>query len=143
VNNIITAADVQQGDKIKVTVTSGDRTTSYEGVADHHDNYRENRRWRTPEDSALWTDLVGAVIELLDRPKPKIELPTGIGATITYTKVKDSYEPKRVAVFNGRTWTSHYPNGEWRDGRNSEALAEWFEHGDAAGLKVLFEGVAK
>lgn len=143
---IIKANEVQQGDRIKVTRTDqdGDRKTVriFEGVAHTYEEYLD--AWRTAESWNLFTGYDGAVIELLDRPKPKVKLPTGVGATIVYNKPKDRFEQRRVAVLDDKgRWQSHRPNGEWRDGRSSEALVEWFQHGDAADLKVIFEGVAK
>lgn len=133
--------DILKGDKITVTITNGDRKTIYTGVADHDGG---SLRWRTADDYPLWTDNAFAVIELLDRPTPKIVLPSKPGATIIFNKARDSFEKKRVSTLDERgNWQSHYPNGEWRDGRSSAALAEWFENGEATDLKVLFEGVAK
>ena len=148
-NITITAEEVREGDRISVTrplIPSDDRTvtTTYTGVAHCADRlFNSKPVWRTAAGGNLYVHEEGAVIELLDRPEPKIVLPTGVGATIVYTKTNDGWQKGRVAVFNGTNWNSHYPNGEWRDGRSSKRLTEWFEDGIATDLKVLSEGVAK
>jgi hypothetical protein len=141
VNTIITAADVLEGDKIKATFTNGTRTASYEGVANHFDTSHCGKpRWRTADGYALFTDLAD-VIELLDRPKPKIEIPTNTFAQVTYSR----NGAERFAVLTPQGgWKAYNRMGDWQDTKSPEAMTRLANESDqVTDFKVVFEGVAK
>jgi len=140
--NIITAKEIREGDKIRVTTVDGDRHNSFEGVANHYQRSAgtPNRRWFTAEDWTLWTGDESAVIELLDRPKPKIKLPTGKHAVIQYRLRSNVW----TATFNGLEWTlSEESFPQYPQTRTVGQLTEMLNSGERTDYKVLFEGVAE
>jgi len=149
--NIITADQIQQGDKIRVTTNHGDRIDSATGVAH---NLRKSpsgkHRWFTADDWSLWTGADDAVIELLDRPKPKITVPSGRGAVVTYMYgwVADGELEKRTVVRDSSEkggWIAYDESGYRMNGFYSDQhFAQCLSESDSMhDVKVLFEGVAK
>lgn len=154
--NIITVADIQVGDKIKVTHQSGQVKCTYTGVADSV-YYGVAPSWYTADSESLGTHVFGAVIELLDRPelsKVRIEPPTGQGAVIEYQRSINGQNYRRVASFIHGAWRVSgasystlalrpcplegttefdFSNAWMRDHLNDDKLTSNF--------KVLFEGV--
>ena len=140
--NIITADEIREGDRIKVTVKNGDRTNTYEGVANHFESHEGGIRWRTVMDYPLWTDVEHAVIELLDRPGTV--LPTLPNAVVKYTGLNGHGDVlNRTAVRdNGGLWKVYDDGGHKMDTfYTDEQFAHWVGHKDS--LKVVFGGVAK
>lgn len=141
--NIITADQIQQGDKIRVTRVEqdGDRksTRIYEGVA--HEFDPGFGFWRTEETWNLFTDRRNSVIELLDRPKPKIVLPTGEHAVIQYRRGSTLWTGR----FDGQTWHLSGNGNQWTfyPLELSDMLNESDSFGPRTDYKALFEGVAK
>lgn len=147
---IIKASEVQQGDKIAVTLTEDSedrkRTTTYTGVAAQF----TFDKWRTPEGWQLYTERENAVIELLDRPKPNIEVPTGIGAVVEYQRFgDDTLEGRRVATLTAggkwRTYGEEYFGG-LQQTREVKVTEEYLtallnDPSRTSDFKVLFEGV--
>lgn len=143
-NTIITADQIQQGDRIKVTTDeSGEHRKvlySYEGVAARQDG----EVWRTECGGNLWVHERGAVIELLDRPKPKIVLPTGEHAVIQYRRGTLLWTGR----FNGKNWKLKNDCMNFVHIFSASELTDMLNDGDKpfvprTGYKVLFEGVAK
>jgi hypothetical protein len=145
VNTIITAADVLEGDRIKATFKNGNRTESYEGVANHFGTSHNGKpRWRTADDYALFTDRAD-VIELLDRPIPTVTVPTSEGAVVKYNVASfDPANPQRIAVrANSGTWRAYDPTGDRMDTHASDkAFGEWLA-ADSYPHEIVFAGVAK
>ena len=146
---VIDAVQVREGDKIRVTTQDGDRTNTATGVAHHlRKSPSGYHRWFTAEDWSLWTGTDGAVIELLDRPKPKIAVPSLPHAIVTYQHGWDGYEEKenRTAVRSGDgSWVSYDDNGRRMNGFVSdEYFSTRLSESEAMhDLKVVFGGVAK
>ena len=145
-NTVIDASQVQEGDKIRVTTQDGDRTNTLTGVANHYkaDRFEGNRRWFTADDWTLGTGEDSAVIELLDRPKPKVKVPTGKNAVVKYVGRNGHGDPLNrtaVRVADG-AWES-YDDGGCRTltTYTDEAFAEIMATKED--YKVIFEGVAK
>lgn len=147
VANIINAAEVQEGDKIAVVVpgryTDREHVTTYTGVA-HHTESREGKvKWYTKADWSLFTNDDNAVIELLDRPKPKIELPTGEYAVVSYQR-EDDWDSERIAVrAPGGFWSTYDSSGNNKDAARITSNLERIINEHGTDFKVLFEGVAK
>jgi hypothetical protein len=142
---IITAAEIQKGDLIRVTrdETTEDRKGSiiHEGVAAVREtDYKGQTVWRTEKRNNLWVHEDGVVIELLDRPKPKIVLPTGKHAQVTYSR---AYSGDRLAVLTPKgLWKCYDLDGEWKDTQDHKRMEELLNnHRQIANVKVLFEGV--
>jgi hypothetical protein len=113
---IITPAEIREGDRIKVTVVDGDRINTHEGVANHFklSGVDRKRRWFTADDWTLWTAGDGAVIELLDRPEPKIVLPSKNLAIVhyQYTPYTGATPDARTAVRDAQgKWTAYGSDG--------------------------------
>lgn len=145
-NNIITASEVQKGDHIKVTYpvsTHDDRTLSqtYGGVAHEASKYGNVPTWRTEGGGCLYTHETNAVIELLDRPKPKIEIPTNTFAQVTYKR----HGSERFAVLTPREgWKVYDGKGDWHDDQTHGGMTYVAnENPQVTDFKVVFEGVAK
>lgn len=143
--NIITAAEVREGDRIKVTVVDGDRINTHEGVANHFklSKVDGSRRWHTKDDWTLWTTGDDVVIELLDRPGPKIVLPTSDYAVVSYQRT-DDWSGERTAVLSPRGfWNTYDSYGKDKDIARTTANLERIINEIGTDFKVLFEGVAK
>lgn len=144
-NTVIDASQVQEGDKIKVTYAgAGDRTNTYEGVANHFEEGDGGRpRWRTAMDYVLFTDLAGVVIELLDRPSPSVPNKNLAIVQYQYTAYEGATPQDRTAVraADGR-WTVYDIEGRMANLFDSdESLAKYLgKNGD---FDIAFGGVAK
>jgi hypothetical protein len=140
--NIITASEIQQGDKIKVTITDKsyeDRPTSrvYEGVA----HSSATGVWRTEGDWNLYAHEPRAVIELLDRPKPKLTVPTLPNAVIKYTFAES--EPRFAVRDAVGKWVCYDAEGLHRNIRHSDEDFQALLLEDSPEFEVVFAGVAK
>jgi hypothetical protein len=143
VNNIITAADVQQGDRIKVTLPAevdNDRkyTRVYEGVA--HSNGAG--AWRTENRWNLYAHEDGAVIELLERPEPPLLVPTGTNAIVQYDVSSfDPGNPKRTAIRDAEgKWTAYDSEGDQMDTHyGDEEFSRFLKTGEHTN-EVVFGG---
>ena len=143
-NIVIDASQVQEGDKIRVTTQDGDRTNTFTGVANHYkaDRFEGNRRWFTADDWTLWTGEDSAVIELLDRPLPKV--PSLPHAVVKYTGHNGlGGALKRTAVRGDMgVWKSYDDYGFCTLTRDSDkAFAELIA--SKTDVTVVFGGVAK
>lgn len=143
---IIKASDVQEGDLIRVTTVDVDRTNSFQGIADHTKPSTSGRvtyRWFTADDWTLWTSAEGAVIELLDRPKPKLTVPTLPNAVVKYKF--DAWRPEdRFAVRDeAGKWVCYDAEGGQRNKRSSDEDLQAMLLEDDPNFEVLFAGVAK
>lgn len=137
----ITAAEVQQGDKIRVTCIDGDRTNTAEGVADYSKQNGESPRWYTAGGWTLWTGLIDARIELLDRPNPLPVLPN---AVVQYTVDFDVDAPQRTAVRQeDGTWTAYDPEGIRCDKHLSNKGFHGWLTDNSLDFDIVFGGVAK
>lgn len=148
---IITAAEIQKGDLIRVTRTfqEGDRKTLrvYEGVAFRHDkDSLYGATWRTEQVWNLYTreDNANAVIELLDRPEPKIDVPTGNGAVVKYVGRNGFGSPlNRTAIRDGHGTWAHYDDAGMRTltSDSDDHFADRMSNKED--FTVIFAGVAK
>jgi len=145
--NIITAKEIREGDKIRVTTVDGDRHNSFEGVANHYQRSAgtPNRRWFTAEDWTLWTGDESAVIELLDRPIPTVTVPDRKQAIVKYDVASfDPWKPERIAHRNGSgKWTAYDAKGERMDTHFTDEEFGRFLAAGAHKHEVVFAGVAE
>lgn len=140
---IITAAEIQKGDLIRVTrdQTTEDRKASivHEGVAAEF-TFDE---WCTANGWQLYANERNAVIELLDRPEPPLpSVPTLPHAVVKYTFAFDGTQRTAVRNKNGQ-WTCYDDGGAWRNERDGdEGFARMLQREDP-NFQIVFEGVAK
>ena len=142
-NIIITASEIQQGDRISVATQSAfaDRTVSYTGVAQK----ANGPVWRTASGLNLYAHEYGAVIELLDRPIPKADVPTRNKAIVTYNVASfDPGNPQRIAHRNGSgKWTAYDAKGERMDTHFSDEEFGRFLAAGSYSHEIVFAGVAE
>lgn len=143
--NIITADQIQQGDTIRVTRVEqdGDRksTRIYEAVAHEFDALYGV--WRTEESWNLFTDRRNIVIELLDRPKPKLTVPTLPNAVVKYVFDCGRTEDRFAVRDAEGKWTCYGADGGPRNKRGSDEDFQAMMLREDPNFKVLFAGVAK
>lgn len=143
----ITAAQVQKGDKIRVTVprkADEDRelVITYTGTAHLLGRYSGDH-WETEKGWLLYTASDGAVIELLDRPKPVIKLPTNTYAQVTYERSRHSGGKRFAVLTPSGDWKAYDKDGEWMDTKGPTAMHELVNSAQVSNVEVIFEGVAK
>lgn len=133
----LTQDQVREGDKLRVTYPYGDTTVIREGVV----TGKSYSAWRTAEGKPLGTDQEYAVIELLDRPKPPIELPTGDFAVVTYTR--GNYTKRHAVLSPNGEWKCYDTDGDYADTQSPESLAGLLNGPKVSEAKVIFKGVSK
>lgn len=145
--NIITADQIQKGDLIRVTLLTKDggrkRTEVYEGVAATLDPATHKRRvWRTADDWNLYVHVEGAVVELLERPKPPIVLPTGEHAVVTYRRTKGGQPFRHAYRLPSGEWAIYYEEGTRKDTNETPLSLARIIDNYGTDFKVIFEGVS-
>ncbi len=141
----IQLSEIQAGDLIKVKYTLGSLKVSREGIA----YYQDYGMWRTADDYVLGPPAEGLTsIELVDRPVPIHELPTGEHAVISYYRLDPQTEGQkggqRYATLVGGEW--HMTNGAGRycytpQMDDAEMVAHVNNASKVSDFAVLFAGV--
>lgn len=134
---IITQDQVREGDKLRVTYPYGDTTVTREGVT----TGKSYNSWRTATGKPLGTDQPDVVIELLDRPKPPVEVPTGDYAVVTYTR--GNYTKRHAVLSPNGEWKCYDTDGDYADTQSPENFAKLLNGTKVTEAKVIFKGVSK
>lgn len=144
--NLIQVSEIQKGDLIKVKYTFGSLKVTREDIAEYRD---AAGMWRNVDGHALGTSYGDMTsIELVDRPAPVIELPTGQHAVISYVRINPPagmVGGQRYATLLQGEWTLSNGSVSPTPSVMSESLMTHHVNNTVvvSDFTVLFAGIAK